>query len=70
MTTLLSTLVLLLAALLAVLIAALSVADYKVAHAGGADSIDRWLLVGSYAAPSAIFVAGALVGAGLAWWVS
>lgn len=70
MGTLLSTLVLLLAALLAVLIAALSVADYRVAHADSWRSVDRWLLVGSYAVPAAVFIAGALAGAGLAWWIA
>lgn len=69
MGTLLSTLVLLLAGLLAVLIATLLVADYRVMHAAGWESVDRWLQIGSVAAPAAVFVAGALAGAGLAWWI-
>lgn len=59
-----------LALLLAALLALLWAADYRVAHAANWESIDRWLLVGSYAAPAALITAGAAIGAGLAWMVS
>lgn len=48
----------------------LAVADRRVARASSWESIDRWLLAGSYAAPAVFVLAGALVGVGLAWCVS
>lgn len=56
--------------LLAALLAALWAADYRVTHAANWESIDRWLLIGSYAAPAAFITFGATVGAGLAWWIA
>lgn len=48
----------------------LAIADRRVAHADSWESIDNWLVVGSYAAPAVFVLGGALVGAGLAWGVS
>jgi hypothetical protein len=59
-----------LAALFVVLLALLLVADHRVANAGSWESIDRWLLAGSYAAPAAYITLGAIIGVCLAWWVS
>lgn len=48
----------------------LVIADRRVTHAASWESVDRWLVVGSYAAPGVFVLGGALVGAGLAWGVS
>lgn len=65
MTALFWSLVLLLAALLALLAAA----DHRVTRATSWESVDRWLLAGSYAAPGAFVTAGAVIGVALAWCV-
>lgn len=60
----------LLTLLLAVLLVIRLAADYRVTRAASWEDVDRWLLAGSYAAPAAFIACGAVVGAGLAWWVS
>lgn len=59
-----------LAALFVILLAILLAADYRASHAASWESIDRWLLAGSYAAPAALITLGAIIGVCLAWWVS
>lgn len=62
-----SALFLVLAALLVACLVVLFLADRRVARADSWESVDRWLLAGSYAAPGAILTAGAVIGCGLTW---
>lgn len=57
-------------ALLITSVIVLVIADRRVTRAGSWESIDRWLVAGSYAAPAVFMLSGAVVGVGLAWWVS
>lgn len=59
-----------LAALFVALLALLLVADHRVTNAASWESVDRWLLAGSYAAPAALITLGAETGVCLAWMVS
>lgn len=65
-----STLFFVLLTLLIICVVLLILADRCVTHAASWESVDRWLVVGSYAAPAAFVLGGALAGAGLAWGVS
>lgn len=66
MATLFWCLVLLCAACVAVMMAA----DYRAARATSWDTIDHWLVAGSWAASAGVLTFGAAIGAGLAWVVS
>lgn len=63
-----SALFLISATLLFACIVVLVLIDRRVARADSWESVDRWLLVGSYASPAALFAFGATISAGLAWW--
>lgn len=64
-----ATLFLFLLVLLIALLVLLAAADHRVTRATNWESVDRWLLAGSYAAPGAVVTAGAVIGVALAWCV-